>query len=759
MTKLYLYSIFHGNLNYSSIPPESYDEIIDSCYWPILDILKDYKFKTGIEFPIATLEKIENTDPLFIEELRKAISNKNCEIICSGNEQVVFPLVPEDVNRVNISTGKDEIEKLFSIQCNTAYINEQLFSSGLVPIYLDAKIKNIITIHEWASKFSDFHEYEKFLPKKIGSKNGDLSIIWNSYITYQKFQRYINGEIEKEEYLKYILKHKQGVDSCFPFYGSDMEIFGYKNPVLGLKGDGKEIQRFRQIMDEIERKSDLEFILPSQVIERFPPKDRIKMNSAKFAILGKKQDKFIVTRWATCGRDNSNSNTTCYNLLKKIRILQGIQDDNKDSTYILKLINCWASDFRTHTTEAKYLHFNDISRSLNKEIDQEIFSWNEKVSFEESSDLILFNPNETDWENIPFELRLHFRPRKIKGKFEIIIDGKLISSQIEETKYYKDGSLRSAVVVFEPSIRKKTIATITLRPTSKKIISKSRQADSIKTPTVELSILKRKGGSISDVIFTKISKSPLIGFLEHGTFSDTKFSADFYSGHTIAFDRNGNKFTDLTNVEAISEEGDFPIRKKLVCNMELPFGHLTKIYYAYQKQARLDIRYIFNFKEFRPASFRVGILTTKPDAFDKKSLNYSTHNGGRLESFTLDKESITQDESSDPRLTNQGCLGSTEGILDFGDKNIGITMFSDKSLWYSVPMINYHNVGKSFFYRISNSVSELDDTTMTWWKGRKEISFSLLGREKSPENNLKTTKMMFLGLVCFTRNPDIKVIK
>ena len=217
MSKLYLYSVFHGNLNYSSIPPESYDEIIDSCYWPILDILKDYKFKTGIEFPIATLEKIENVDPLFIEELRKTISKKNCEIICSGMEQVVFPLVPEDVNQVNISSGKKEIERLFSVQCNTAYINEQLFSSGLVPIYADAKIKNIITIQEWANKFSEFDEDDKFTPKKIGSKNGEISIIWNSYIAYQKFQRYVNGEIEKKEYLEYILKHRQRVDRLLSF--------------------------------------------------------------------------------------------------------------------------------------------------------------------------------------------------------------------------------------------------------------------------------------------------------------------------------------------------------------------------------------------------------------------------------------------------------------------------------------------------------------------------------------------------------------
>ena len=41
MSKLNLYSIFHGNLNYSSIPRESYHDIIDLCYWPILNAIKE----------------------------------------------------------------------------------------------------------------------------------------------------------------------------------------------------------------------------------------------------------------------------------------------------------------------------------------------------------------------------------------------------------------------------------------------------------------------------------------------------------------------------------------------------------------------------------------------------------------------------------------------------------------------------------------------------------------------------------------------
>ena len=64
MSKLYLYSIFHGNLNYSSIPSEMYEKIIDTCYWPLLDLTKQYNFVTGIEFPFNTIKKIQTLTKL-----------------------------------------------------------------------------------------------------------------------------------------------------------------------------------------------------------------------------------------------------------------------------------------------------------------------------------------------------------------------------------------------------------------------------------------------------------------------------------------------------------------------------------------------------------------------------------------------------------------------------------------------------------------------------------------------------------------------
>ena len=47
---------------------------------------------------------------------------------------------------------------------------------------------------------------------------------------------------------------------------------------------------------------------------------------------------------------------------------------------------------------------------------------------------------------------------------------------------------------------------------------------------------------------------------------------------------------------------------------------------------------------------------------------------------------------------------------------------------------------------------------MTWWKGRKEVKFSLLGRKKDQSENIKKCQMMFIGLMCISKNDQIRVV-
>jgi hypothetical protein len=627
-------------------------------------------------------------------------------------------------------------------------------------LYIESGFQNIITIWEWASKISILDNKEKFKPKFITSDLGNLNVIWNSYISYQKFQRYVNGEIEKREYFDYILKNKSKNISCFPFYGSDMEIFGYKNPVLGLEGTGKEIGRFREILEEIEKDEELEFILPSEIPEKFKPDEEIDLKSARFSIMGKKQDKFTVTRWATCGRDNSKSNSLCYSALKKIRTIYGIDnDENKRKNLISELCDCWASDFRTHAVEEKYSRFIHMISVLNEKLSKEIENKQEEMKKENNNDLIISNPSQHDWVEIPIEINLRFNSNTIKNDFDVFSDGVEITSQIEEKNKYQDGSLRSVKLVIQPFIKSNKTMALKLVERKKENELITIKDKSVSTKNVELELLEKRGASISKLKFPQISEKSLVGFLEHGTYEDTKLSPDFYSGHTVMFDRNTNKITDLSPTEIFLIKTKSPIRKILFSEINLSVGHLKKIYYVYENEPRIDIKLIFDFKEFQPALFRTGIMTFSPFAFDKNKLGYTTHNGGKMISYKITDENISQDESTDPRLTSNGCLGATEGVIDFGDNEKGITIFTDKSEWYSVPMINYQDVDKDkFFFRISNSFAELDDTSMTWWKGRKEVKFSLLGRKKDQNENIKKCEMMFLGLTCISNNEQIRVV-
>ena len=762
MPKLALYSIFHGNLNYSSIDKEMYEYIIDTCYWPLIDIAKDYKFKTGIEFPTNTIQIINEIDPLFIRELKKLVDKEKYEIICSSREQTIFPLIPEQVNLQNLTIGKTKTEEIFSKQIDTAFINEQLFSSGLISLYTKSGIKNIITVWEWASKIHSSKNEIKFQPNTLSSQTGEqLDVIWSSYIAYQKFQRYINGDIEKNDYLQYILKQKNSSsDSCFPFYSSDLEIFGYNNPVLRLAGDGNEIHRFRQILDELEKDSGIEFILPSDVLKKFPPKEKILMDSAKYSILQKKQDKFSVSRWAVCGRDNSTRNSFCYQLYKKVNRLKLLEGENNlDEQLTNELIDCWASDFRTHTTDAKNQEFSKITNTLSSKLNEKIeYEINKKFAGIKS-DLNIYNLNTSDWDKIPYEIKLFFKPGSMKNNFELYSDEKLILSQLENKKFYKDGSLRSCTVVFEPFIKKNSIMTINFvindQPQNNSVIP----CKNISTKNTELTLLTSRGGSINELIFPKIHDESLIGFLEHGTYDDTKLSPDFYSGHTVSFDRNGNKITDLIKTEIFTETGNFPIRKRLFSKLELPFGSLIKQFFVYENLPMIDLRYSFYFKDFRPASFRTAILTLNPTSFSKEKLHYSLHNGGTLESYDFAGQLITQDESTDPRLSASGCQGTTNCLIDIGDNDKGITIFSDKSKWYSVPLLNYRELENNYFCRISNSMLELDDTTMAWWKGRRESEFRIMGRQNQLDDNYGKCSMMFVGLLCKSSNPNITVLE
>ena len=75
----------------------------------------------------------------------------------------------------------------------------------------------------------------------------------------------------------------------------------------------------------------------------------------------------------------------------------------KEKNLISQLCDCWASDFRTHAVEEKYSKFNHIISVLNEKLDVKINNQKKIIKKEKEGDLIIFNPNQHDWDELPLE--------------------------------------------------------------------------------------------------------------------------------------------------------------------------------------------------------------------------------------------------------------------------------------------------------------------------------------------------------------------
>jgi len=354
---LKLYSFFHLNLAYSAIEQESRSEVIKNCYWPLLELAKNKNMPFGIELSGYTLESILKLDPEWVDELAQLVNEGPCELIGSGYSQIIGPLIPHQVTSANLNIGNSVYKRLLGVKPLTALLNEQAFSSGLVNLYRNAGYENVIM--EWNNPAKEHPEWNQewryFAQRAKGTGSGEINLIWNKSISFQKFQRYAHGEIELQDILKYVKGHQSSSVRAFPLYGNDVEIFDFRPgrymTETRIQQEG-EWDRINKLYSVLELESDIEFILPSEVLKIINLPDSgnlLNLSSASQPIPVKKQDKYNVVRWAVTGRDDLDINTRCWRLFTKITESElSTEDDWKELCYL------WSSDFRTHITEKRW---------------------------------------------------------------------------------------------------------------------------------------------------------------------------------------------------------------------------------------------------------------------------------------------------------------------------------------------------------------------------------------------------------------------
>jgi hypothetical protein len=762
MTKLYLYTAFHANLKFSSIPEEQYSLVLDRCYWPTLDLLEDYDISLGLEFPASTLEIINDIDSGFIDALKDYWIQGKCEVIGSGYSQTIFPLIPAEANLKNLVQGNEIYKKILGKKPVTAYVNEQVYSSGLVEIYKSAGYENLIMDWDNATKFNHYPDHYKYKPTiVIGAGNAKMNLVWNNSISFQKFQRFAHGLLPFNDYIAYLESHySEEEDRAFLLYGNDLEIFDYR-PGKGafldsLDEPSHEFDRIRNLLAYFEKSDAFVLITPDQVVKKFKPEIEVRLESSEYPVITKKQDKYNVTRWAVCGRENSKINTQCYKLFNKllnIEFLNGIVQKKVEDAQIDKLwwalTNLWSSDFRTHTTDEKYMAFrNRLGAAL--EQSEKIFKGLiGQIPIED--EFAVINPNDFDWDE-PFEFTLQFEHGRFKGTLKVFLDGQEVKTQQEDTEKYRDGSIRTTRIVISPHIKSRSVVQGRVgvkEHLDENYVDIDTDQNMITTPEVKMILSARRGGTIKELLFPKISDKYLIGELNHGHFDDISFSPDWYSGHVVVYDRSGKKFTDLEKTELLyPDTARCPIRVPVKCKIEMPIGTLRKTYYIYVNKPRVDLVYNFNLHNLSPLSFRVGITTINPQCFDMASLRYSTVNGGKTsEAFFLNGKSVRQDDPVSLDVSTHHCLGATEGWVDIGDNEKGIAVITNRSQLYSVPLLHYEEINNLFFLRVYTSISEMDDTTESFLKGHNTLSVTFLGHKNTSDQVRRQSKIINKALI------------
>ncbi|WP_333886809.1 alpha-amylase [Clostridium sp.] len=742
MKKLKLYTAFHLNLAFSSIPEEQYALAVDRCYWPIISILEEFdNIKFGIELTAYTLKKIKEIDYTFIEKLKELYSKGKCEILGSGMSQAIFPLIPQKVNIKNLEIGNKVYKDVLGQVPSTSYVNEQCYSEGIAEAYHINGYKNLIMDYDNSNLFNTYPKEFKYKSHKIKTSRGELNLLWNNSIAFQKFQRYAFGQITLDEYLSYLnAQFNEKEERTLCIYGSDLEIFDYKpgnydwfyNPKASV-----EIDRIKKLFKFLNNHDKFEFILPKDAAEEINSGKFITISTPEYPLVCKKQPKYNVVRWAVSGLENTKMNTECNRIYENLNFLSKFNKDKDGLWKNLSLL--YGSDYRTKTTESKFTEYYSLLGKTEAMIEKELM--NIKNSHKSAYAFELINTRSSVIEaGFIYECNVKFKQGEVfEGKHKLFLNGNPVNFQFEDVEYYREGSMRQCTIVMElPELKPKQ----NIYGELKNYIQYNYNDWSIKdniieTKSVKIEFSKTKKGTIENLILKDINKNSVLGHIEHGYYDDIRYSPDYFSGHTILRENSLRQITDLDKSSIIypDKEGKFNIRIPVKSKITGEFGELWKIYYIYINESRVDIEYNFRFKDICPIFFRTGILTFNPKFFDINTLKYKTNNGGGMEQYGLKGKNFNQADMVSLNVSANGCVGATEEKLILEDKDKKIVIQRDNSLLYTVPMIEYREIDEKYMLRVYHSLSETDDTGSIFWRGHGKFKMSIGCKETNIFNN------------------------
>lgn len=359
MQPLSVFAFFHLNLAFSSIEEEQRPDVVSRCYWPLLRLPDAIGAPIGVEATGYTLECINAIDPAWILELRRLIAAGKIEFIGSGYAQLIGPLVPARVNRANLELGMQCYDSFLGQRPALALVNEQAFSFGLVPLYLEAGYRAIFM--DWDNVAAHHPEWPveyKYHPQRArGADGNDIPLLWTHTMAFQKLQRLAHGDIEQRDYLSFVEAQRGGEPRLLPLYSNDAEIFDFRPKRFQTEDavQSGEWQCIANAWRRLVQSPAISFLKPSQalnLIDTATANQILDLPTSDYPVPVKKHKKYNLTRWAVSGRDGVAINASCH------RILKGLEERHVHEPHAWReLCYLWSSDFRTHITEARWKRY------------------------------------------------------------------------------------------------------------------------------------------------------------------------------------------------------------------------------------------------------------------------------------------------------------------------------------------------------------------------------------------------------------------
>ena len=226
---------------------------------------------------------------------------------------------------------------------------------------------------------------------------------------------------------------------------------------------------------------------------------------------------------------------------------------------------------------------------------------------------------------------------------------------------------------------------------------------------LEVVLNTRRGLAIASFIDRSVAERSLFGTIEHGYFENIELSVDWYSGNLVQEAPLRHKVTDLEPMTPL-----FTVRNDAVTvhgSCDTALGPIEKTVVIDPRTRTIELAWTLHWRELPAGSLRLGHLTLDPEAFDRDTLWFATHNGGtNLERHRLAGASVDHGATVSALVSARQGLGITEGLLLVGDASHHVRAEIDHSLARPLGLVTFQPAGERYFLRCAFSLTESDET-------------------------------------------------